>query len=214
MVDLTLVKLEGQFFPFSFNHVFRFLFFSFFFSFLLHCVPCCDERGFAEEHRARVRACVRPCVSGFPCADLDDRSYSFHKLHRSCRERSNSPLPSLSARGVVLFPLSPACLLWAFCSCHQGWIILSGARSERVGEIKISGPGGEEKLKILLHFSDLLIPYVSVISISSFSHLIPSCFLAFFEAVVLPFLVLAYGAKCRSGWSFFFFLGFTKLLKA
>jgi hypothetical protein len=32
--------------------------------------------------------------------------------------------------------------------------------------------------------------------------------------VVLPFLVLAYGAKCRSGWSFFFFLGFTKLLKA
>jgi hypothetical protein len=36
--------------------------------------------------------------------------------------------------------LSPACLLWAFCSCHQGWITLSGARSERVGEIKISGP--------------------------------------------------------------------------
>jgi hypothetical protein len=28
--------------------------------------------------------------------------------------------------------------------------------------------------------------------------------LAFFEVVVLPFLVLAYGTKCRSGWSFFF----------
>jgi hypothetical protein len=44
----------------------------------LHCVPCCDERGFAEEHRARVRACVRACfrafVSVFPCADLDARS--------------------------------------------------------------------------------------------------------------------------------------------